>query len=225
MPGIQAENKFNAVIVFAKYPVKGKVKTRLAETVGEEFATEFYKLCAEHTFSVLKKLQRQSTHVYLYYPAGDSEDLVRTWTNSDFIYRPQRGDDLGEKMLNAFTEVLNDSTGNVVIIGTDLPDISAVLVQEAFSELENHDAVIGPSSDGGYYLLGLKEAETNIFSNIRWSTAEVFEKTIENFKGLELNFRILVELTDIDTEDDLRKWIAGEDPPGLRGEIRKLYNF
>lgn len=224
MPGIQTDNKFNAVIVFAKYPEKGKVKTRLAETAGEEFATDFYKLCAAHTFNELEKLRPSGTRVYLFYSAESREEEIRSWIKSDFIFRPQSGNDLGEKMFNAFNEVFNDGACNAVIIGTDLPDISASIVQQAFSELEYHHAVIGPSSDGGYYLLGLKAVNENIFRNIKWSSAGVFERTTENLKELRWNFKTLTELTDIDTENDLRKWAAAEGAPGLSEKIRKLYN-
>ncbi len=196
----------NAVIIFARYPREGMVKTRLAKTLGENFALEFYKLCAEHTFSECKKLFASEAEGYLFFTqTKDKADIIK-WTKSMFSTYEQKGKDLGEKMLNAFTTVFRNGAVKVVIIGTDLPDISSKIINDAFIALSHYDAVLGPTDDGGYYLLGLKNNYPYIFKNMNWSTPTVFQETLERFNSKKISTKILRKLSDIDTEEDLTKW-------------------
>ena len=196
-----------AVIIFARYPVDGKVKTRLSKTLGDKFATAFYKTCAEHTFAVANKFRQDSgASVFLYCSEESEINLVKEWIGYDFIFDFQKGNNLGLKMANAFATVFNAGYKKVNIIGTDAPAINPGLIDDAFTRLDKYDAVIGPSDDGGYYLLGLNKNNRDLFENIEWSTNIVFEKTIEKLNNMKMSFYRLEELTDIDTEDDLLSW-------------------
>jgi len=215
-----------AVIIFSKYPVEGKVKTRIAKTLGNNFAVKFYKMCAEHTFRQVKKVTGKNIRTYLFYTEEAEKEKIKTWTNHKFLLMLQRGNSLGEKMLNAFRNVFEHGAIKVLIIGTDLPDISAKIINDALEDLENFDTVIGPSSDGGYYLLGMKEFYPEIFKDINWSTSEVFEKTLEQITNLDIAVKILPELSDIDTEEDLKEWLAiqsSSNKSAVRKEIKSFY--
>lgn len=201
--------KKNAIIIFAKYPKHGNVKTRLAKTLGESFATKFYISCVKHTFKECLKLQKQFVP-FLFYPDTDESAKVKKWAGGKFIYKIQHGSDLGQRMTNAFAEVFKNDFEKVLIIGTDIPEISSTIINNAIDELDNNDIVIGPSSDGGYYLMGMKKLEANLFNNIHWSSSEVLNQTLQKIEQEKLKFRVLEELMDIDTEDDLRIWYARE---------------
>ncbi len=198
-----------AIIIFAKYPAEGKVKTRLAKTLGNEFAAGFYKLCSEHTFAEVNRIATETnTGVYLFASAKDEIDKMKDWVSYNFILDYQRGTDLGERMYNAFAKVFDDGCKKTVIIGTDAPGIDSRLIKTAFEKLDYFDTVIGPSNDGGYYLLGLKENNPDLFEGIMWSTGEVFQKTVEKLDSGKKSFCLLDELTDIDTLEDLLQWLA-----------------
>jgi len=196
--------KDKAIIVFARHPVIGKVKTRLAKTMGDEFAASFYKVCAEHTFTEVEKTV--GTGLFLFCSEKNEIEKLKNWGGEHFTYYVQRRGDLGLRMLNAFRSVFKEGHNQAVIIGTDTPDINSGLIQQAFSELNNHEYVIGPSNDGGYYLLGMKSPAIDLFTGIEWSTDSVFNKTIKKFKCKNAAFKVLNVLNDIDTEKDLKKW-------------------
>ena len=121
----------------------------------------------------------------------------------------QEGKDLGEKMKNAFELLFNKRYKNVIIIGTDCPDLNEEILLKSFEELSEKNIVFGPSNDGGYYLLGMDNFYPYLFDNIKWSRKTVFEETIKTIKKNGLAFNILPELKDIDTEKDLREWLSG----------------
>lgn len=197
--------KKNAIIIFAKYPKNGNVKTRLAKTLGENVATKFYISCASHVFKESLKLKRTAVP-FLFFPDQEQSDELKNWAGGKFIYKIQNGADLGQRMSNAFAEVFKNSFEKVLIIGTDIPDLSSALINKALSELNKNDIVIGPSTDGGYYLLGMKIFHPDIFNNIQWSSEEVFNKTLNIINQHDLKFSLLPTLMDIDTEEDLKIW-------------------
>lgn len=199
-----------AVIVFAKYPQKGKVKTRLASTLGERFAADFYKVCAEHTFKEILKVNKNDTRHFLFYSDENDKNKIRKWTHFKFLLFNQQGEDLGEKMLNAFHSVFKNDVSKSIIIGTDLPDISSYIINDAFELLNESDVVLGPATDGGYYLLGMKKIIKELFIELPWSTEKLFRQTLKVINDLNLQVSILPELSDIDTESDLNNWINKE---------------
>jgi len=196
----------NAIIVFARLPVKGKVKTRLAKEIGIDFATSFYKVCAEHTFDEILKLDRTDVAAYLFFSEESDYDEVRNWTKNKFQYITQIGHSLGERMLNAFKTIFYAGFRNVILIGTDTPGISTELIYDAFSLLKKYECVIGPSDDGGYYLIGLKQTLFYLFNEMEWGTSEVLSKTIDRLKKNDQNYFIMEKMIDIDTKEDIKEW-------------------
>ena len=196
----------NAIIVFARLPVKGKVKTRLAKEVGIDFATSFYKVCAEHTFDEILKLDRTDVAAYLFFSEESDYDEVRNWTKNKFQYITQKGHGLGERMLNAFKTIFYAGFRNVILIGTDTPGISTELIYDSFSLLKKYECVIGPSDDGGYYLIGLKQTLFYLFNEMEWGTSEVLSKTIDRLKKNDQNYFIMEKMIDIDTKEDIKEW-------------------
>ncbi len=198
-----------AVIVFARYPVPGKVKTRLAKDLGEGPATEFYAAWARHALDQVRKLDGDVTR-YVFYAGGRRGRQVRDWAGDGFHLVAQNGENLGERMLNAFRTVFENGARKAIILATDAPDLSASLVEGAIQALDSRDAVVGPCHDGGYYLLGIKELHTDLFLRVPWSTQWVLSTTIARLKNLGLSYMLLPALYDIDTVDDLRCWCLSQ---------------
>jgi rSAM/selenodomain-associated transferase 1 len=216
------KKKNKAIIIFAKHPENGKVKTRLAKTLGNDFAVEFYKVCSEYIFEMIEKLKGE-IEIYLFY-SGNNFNLLKNWINKDFNFFKQEGSHLGEKMFNAFQQSFNEGSDKVLIIGTDIPDIDEKIIQEAFEELEGNDVVVGPCPDGGYYLLGLKRPYDFLFENIEWSSETVLSKTIYKAEAANLKIKLLDELIDIDTQEDLKNWLekSNEENISLKSQIGDL---
>ena len=217
-------DKRNTVITFCKYPVEGKVKTRIAKTIGNEFAVKLYKMFAEHTFGVLSKTD--SIAPYIFFTEKDDRGKIEKWTRAEFPLELQSGNDLGERMYNAFNKAIERGSVNTIIIGTDIPDISSVIIKRALKALENSDVVIGPSNDGGYYLLGMKKLYKDLFIGIEWSRNSVLRNTIEKLNNLNLSYSMLPELIDIDTEEDLKMWLTddiGTKTTPLKAKVESSY--
>ncbi|MEM9548147.1 MAG: TIGR04282 family arsenosugar biosynthesis glycosyltransferase [Bacteroidota bacterium] len=189
------------VIVFVKNPELGKVKTRLAATLGDEKALEIYLKLLYYTRDVLMDVKDAERYVY-YSSFIDNNDK---WPNQIFEKRLQQQGDLGNRITSAFQAVF-ESCEQVVIIGSDCPQLTAGHIQDAFQVLESNDVVMGPSHDGGYYLLGIKEYYPALFQEISWSTDKVFEETLQVAKQKNLKVGRLEVLTDIDYAEDWEKY-------------------
>lgn len=190
-------NKENLLIIFTRNPVKGKVKTRLAKDIGNDKAFEIYNLLLEQTYKITSGLEHTK---YVYYSENIPEKDL--WNNGDFHKKLQHGSDLGARMENAFRNGFSEGYGKIVIIGTDLYEIEAVDIEAAFRALDEKDYVIGPAKDGGYYLLGMKSLNSDIFRNINWSTSKVFSETLKNIEDKAI--KILKTQNDIDVLDDIK---------------------
>lgn len=188
----------NALIIFTRNPELGKVKSRLAKTIGDENALKIYKELLLHTKSETQNLDGDK---FVFYDKLVIDDDI--WTNEIFNKKLQSGKDLGERMQNAFQELFDLGYKNCIIVGSDLFDLKAEIISTAIQKLENMDVIIGPAEDGGYYLLGLKEMIPDIFQNKNWGTETVLEDTLEDVKNKSVEF--LVTLNDIDTFEDLEK--------------------
>src|SRR5687768_12779189 len=151
------------LMVFVKNPVKGTVKTRLANTIGDDKALAVYQILLDITLQAVKTSQSQKAVFYSGYHADD------TWLKNGFLQFIQHGKDLGERMHNAFGTAFASGYEKVVIVGSDCPDLTGELIDEAFDALDHHDVVLGPAEDGGYYLLGIKKMYPDIFQNKTWS--------------------------------------------------------
>lgn len=189
--------KKNLLLVFCKNPTKGQVKTRLAQSIGDEKALYIYQKLLEKTASILKDLNCAIT---IYYSESTVENDF--FSNDKVVKKVQKGKDLGERMGNAFKEAFQ-TFNKVVIIGTDLWTVEAGDIEKAFNALNNNTAVIGPSLDGGFYLLGLTRYLPSLFKNKLWGTGEVLEKTVSDLSEEKVFF--LVEKNDIDTIEDLQQ--------------------
>jgi rSAM/selenodomain-associated transferase 1 len=188
-----------ALIIFAKNPEVGKVKTRLAATIGNEVALAIYHQLLLHTVSITQDL---SFHKFVFYSnLIEQEDM---WNSQDYRKQAQNGIDLGARMKNAFASIFLKTYNSAVIIGTDCPGLNATIITNAFTYLQSHDVVIGPAEDGGYYLLGMNELHSKLFEDIEWSTSAVLSDTIKRCEDLHLNYYLLPVLNDIDEERDLQ---------------------
>jgi len=189
------------LIIFAKNLEKGKVKTRLAQQIGHQKALEVYTECCIHTMTSTFDIPARKMLFYSnFVQNGDF------WGSDDFLKFVQSGDELGQRMKNAFRSAF-DKSQKVIIIGTDCMEITRDLINEAFYHLDAHDYVVGPANDGGYYLLGMKAFNPDIFDNINWSTNKVLSQTLEKINPSKSVFT-LPELIDIDTLEDLEKTLA-----------------
>ena len=191
------------LLFFIKNPEKGKVKTRLAAEVGDRMAVKLYK---RFLLEMLITLNRGTFLFYLCYSPESPLSDLKDWLGGHYLYMAQSGEDLGERMKNGFLEAISMSFKRVVLIGSDIPDLPIQFIEEAFASLLEKDAVIGPSLDGGYYLIGFKNEtfSPRAFEGIHWSTASVFEKTLTTLKQEGLTVHTLPPLRDIDTAEDLR---------------------
>jgi len=191
----------NLLIVFIKNAQLGKVKTRLAATIGDARALKVYHWLLRHTLAITKDIQCDKVVYY-------SDFIVSAdgWHSSGFSQALQSGTDLGEKMLNAFRDGFSKQYSSIVIIGSDCNELQGEHLTNAFNALNNNCCiVIGPAYDGGYYLLGMTRLHEPLFRNKLWSSASVYKDTIDDITSLQLPFHILEMLHDIDNEDDLRE--------------------
>ncbi len=188
----------NLIIVFVRTPELGKVKTRLAKTIGDQAALTIYKLLLKHTATVLHELSFDK--VVYYSEKIENNDF---WEASLFEKKLQKGADLGERMQQAFETAFDRGYKKVLIIGSDLFELTSTLIISALEALETYDISIGPSLDGGYYLLGMKELHPAVFKNKKWGTHSVLKNTLQDLK--QQNVKLLEALNDIDTFEDLQQ--------------------
>lgn len=186
------------LIIFAKNLDKGKVKTRLAQEVGEEQALNVYHKLLIYTKEITKKLNCEKS-VY-YSDRIDNNDL---WDNMIYDKHLQQGQDTGERMQNALADAFAEGKNRVVIIGTDCIDMESYMIKEAFAVLESNDVVIGPSRQGGYYLLGMRKFLPTLFEDKQWGTNDLLMDTILDLKKMNARYYLLKTLQDIDTLEDL----------------------
>jgi rSAM/selenodomain-associated transferase 1 len=187
--------KKEVVLVFQKNEVLGKVKTRLASGMGELRALEIYRHLIQSTYSVLEDV---SAPVWTYY-SDFIPETVNPPIAKSFV---QEGHDLGERMANAFARSFELGMDKVVLIGTDCPTLQSQHLNQAFEALTNSDLVLGPATDGGYYLIGMKRRSDYLFEGISWSTAAVLSQTLAVATAHGLHFNLLDKLSDIDTQED-----------------------
>ena len=186
------------LMIFVKNPELGKVKTRLASTLGDEKALEIYLHLLDHSRTI--SLQAQAEKAVFYSSFIDNND---NWNEDQFHKFVQEADDLGDRMANAFKTAFGLGYRSVVIMGSDCLEMTPEYINQAFEDLENNDVCIGPAKDGGYVLLGMHKLHPQFFLNKTWSTDEVFPKTLQDIQSLKLSYSILPILSDVDYEEDL----------------------
>lgn len=189
------------VIVFVKNPELGKVKTRLASTLGDEQALAIYNKLLRYTRDVLIKVKDSRKYVFYSSFIDENDD----WSHDVFEKRLQATGGLGEKITAALQNIF-ETCDQVVIIGSDCPQLTSDHIEIAFDKLQNHNIAIGPSHDGGYYLLGMDQYYPQLFQKITWSTDTVFQETMQSAKASDLSSFILETLSDVDYEEDWEKY-------------------
>ena len=189
--------------MFVKSPEKGKVKSRLAASIGKKSALHLYKCFVDDLLLMLRK--GGYPFIICFYPA-DAGRYIEKWLGKGYAFVPQTEGDLGERMKNAFNKAFSEGFESVLLIGSDIPDLPNRFIDEAFAALRSHDAVIGPSLDGGYYLIGFKKSAfiPSVFQGIAWGTQDVFACTMDIFIRLDCLPYILPQWMDVDTLDDLK---------------------
>lgn len=193
----------SVLIVFLRAPEKGRVKTRLAREVGEKRALALYKVFVQQTLLAVKRSGMD--HRICFFPA-DKQALVKDWLGPDHGYMPQVGNDLGQRMGNALSAAFDQGAQKAVLVGTDIPDINARHLLAAMDLLDQKRVVIGPSLDGGYWLIGFQREGfcPDLFFQVDWGTETVFSTTLEKCKAANLSPGLLPALQDIDSLEDLR---------------------
>jgi len=186
------------LIVFVKNIKMGKVKTRLAKTIGDASAFEIYKALVEIT-------EKATTNLNIDKRIYFSDVIIKTkWKGTPKFV--QNGEDLGERMNNAFIDSFKDGYEHVVLIGTDLPTISEKIILKSFDELNTSEIVFGPAEDGGYYLVGMSTLNSFIFQNKSWSTSKLLSETLNEIQQNKIEVSMLETLNDIDTFEDLQQF-------------------
>lgn len=193
----------SVVLLFVKAPVRGQVKSRLAAAVGEEAAVALYE---NFIFDTLEQMERTGYPIRIFVYPADAIEVVSSWLGKEHVCLPQTGNDLGERMEQALEHAFSEGWGRAVLIGSDLPDLPAEIINGAFTALETSDAVIGPAADGGYYLIGFNREglPRHVFHNIEWSTETVFRETTDLLRAARLRVHVLPQWHDVDTIDDLK---------------------
>jgi rSAM/selenodomain-associated transferase 1 len=194
----------NVLLIFIRNPESGKVKTRLAATIGNEKALKIYQELLRHTQEITKPLPVNKLLFYadFIYPNDN-------WPQADYTKFLQPEGDLGQKMQLAFNTAFAEGGRRVVIIGSDCYELTSAVIEQAYKALECYDAVIGPAADGGYYLLGFSRPNATVFQGKNWSTETVFQDTVNDLQNDNFSYFILPVLNDVDEEKDL-------------GELRKF---
>lgn len=198
----------NHIIIFTRFPVPGKTKTRLISSLGPERAAELQRKMTEKVAKeALVASKILAAPVSIFYTNGTKEQMT-DWLGDCFHYYPQSSGDIGTKMEHAFSLILQNPASSAILIGSDIPGITAKIIEKGFRSLQNSDAVFGPSIDGGYYLIGMNQnvkenLNTLLFSEVPWSTASVLKKTTQRLDKYEYPYELLQSLRDIDRPEDL----------------------
>lgn len=193
------QGKGNLLIIFGKYPEGGKVKTRLAKSIGEDKATEAYIRLMNHTLDLASNLDCDTCLAY------SDENQLAEWNGKVNLVTVQEGDDLGERMINAFKSSFDQGYERIVLIGSDCAELRTDIVEEAFEGLEYNEVVVGPAEDGGYYLIGTNTHLPVLFEDMEWSTKEVFENTFHRIRWAKVGAEFLEKLSDVDEYIDAQR--------------------
>ena len=188
-----------SLVIFANAPEKGRVKSRIAADLGPDVALTAYRTLAEHAVAAASHVEWcKKTIVYAPNSQGDA---MRAWFGDLFDYRAQSDGDLGRRMLDAFDRAFADGADRVIIIGVDCPGVTEAVISEAFNRLDQADAVIGPSFDGGYYLIGMKKTQKPLFTDIPFGTGDTLQKTLAAGRRAGIRVSLLEWKRDVNTGD------------------------
>ncbi len=189
-----------SIIIMAKVPRAGNVKTRLQPFLSPKQCAAISEAFLE---DAINKAQTQTDELIVAFAPPNERDYFAKLENDNFILVEQKGTNLGEKMFNAFEFAFSNNSDAVVMIGTDSPTFPAEFIKQAFAKLMISDAVLGKSADGGFYLIGLQTLHNEIFADVEWSSAATFEQTARNIKKIGLKLSLIPDWFDVDLPEDL----------------------
>ena len=194
------------LIVFTRYPQPGLTKTRLIPALGPEYAAKLHRRLAERTVEAMRAVTwSRSAELEIRY-AGADERQMSGWLGLHNLYNEQTPGDLGQRMAAAFRDAFGAGMHRVVLVGTDIPGLTAEIAKKALSLLRSHDLVLGPACDGGYYLIGLRRQVDSLFEGIPWGTDRVLEETLQGAQCEGLSTALIDQLQDLDRPEDLEEW-------------------
>lgn len=201
------QNQETCLLLFVKYPEKGKVKFRLCRDLDEEIVQELYRCFVQDTLKSIKKI---NAPFFICFHPPDAQSKFQSWLGSTLLFLPQRGNDLGERMKNSFTEVFTKGFQKAILMGSDSPDLPEDIITQAFTTLQTKDIVLGPSVDGGYYLIGFRASTfiPSVFEEIHWSSPLVFQQTMMKLTQAHRSVGLLPVWSDIDTLSDLKNLVS-----------------
>jgi rSAM/selenodomain-associated transferase 1 len=192
------------IIIFTRFPEPGLTKTRLIPVLGPEGACRLQRELTEKIVAHVQQIKKHYPLLMEIHFSGGTREQMAEWLGRDFAYVIQEGDDLGARMGLAFRKAFRKGWKRVVLIGSDVPDLTPAILRESFERLANHDLVLGPARDGGYYLIGLKVNRPDLFGNpMVWGTEEVLKNTLITAERLGLKTALLPPLRDVDRPEDL----------------------
>ncbi len=194
--------KENLLVIFVKDPVPGKVKTRMQPTLTPAQSCNLYRAMG---LDIVSNISANSTFdIEIHFWPPDATSKIRNWLKVPYPLLPQSEGDLGKKMMSAFENAFKAGYKRCVIIGSDLPNINTQRILAAFEALQTFDLVLGPTTDGGYYLIGSSKRLPQLFNNVAWSTETVYEQTMHNAEAQQISTHILPIETDIDSIDEVK---------------------
>jgi hypothetical protein len=196
------------LIIFVKAPTPGEVKTRLLPLLSAKQAAWLYQCLVQDTLEVASRLR--SIQVVVAY-AADHRVPDLAWLDSKPPMFLQNGQTLGERLIKAFQHAFAWHARHVVVIGSDAPDLMTAWIRQAFVALTHDDVVLGPTRDGGYHLIGLNRLYRELFVDMPWSSPELFGQTLDRITHLGVSVRCLEPVADLDTPEDLRRYLARQD--------------
>jgi rSAM/selenodomain-associated transferase 1 len=208
--------------MFVRFPGQGQVKSRLAKDLGEEAATNLYRCFVE---DLLERFSKESYRLRIAFYPAEKEREMREMLGDEFSYIPQTGEDLGERMKLSFLRCFSEGARSVVLIGSDIPDLPVRIVDEAFRALGKYEAVIGPSVDGGYYLLGFRHDTLNgdVFVGHPWGAETVFHETMNILHMAGALVHVLPVWWDIDKREDIAALTKNSKDTGFADSKTMLY--
>ena len=194
------------IILFTRFPQPGKVKTRMIDRLGPQGAAQLHKKLTEQVICRIKPaLESRKIKLHIYYCGGSQQEMA-DWLGKKYPLCIQQGNDLGQRMKHAFAQTRQQGAERILLIGSDCPDINADVITSGLEKLNNHDLVLGPAADGGYFLIGLSAAgseNVTLFNSINWGTDKVLEQTLTQARKGGLSCSLLPQLHDIDRPEDL----------------------
>lgn len=198
-------DNFTVVALFVRVPIPGRVKTRLAQDLGEHGACELYKAMVA---DILLNIKASGLPLYLFHDGRDDRGLPREWVEASDRVVAQKGDNIGERMAAAFEYCFDENVDQVILVGSDIPGLDSGILLRAAMELKSGDVIISPAADGGYCLIAMKRKTflPEFFQDIPWSTEAVLRDTIEKCEEFRMEVTLLEVLQDIDAIKDLKSY-------------------